>query len=508
MPRFPSVLFPDGESADGLAEPAFFGDLNFGQVVSAITAGHGDYELDPFFFAPLHEESAVEYRHEVFGDLERDEVHEVLGEFAERMQRMRKRRTLAGKIHYPRQQQRWFLDSVDSYCAAVAFLQEGLDRVELRSRGLQAMREHVTGYLSGESFRALLADTRDLQERLARIKYRVHVQGARVKVSAFAEDADYSSEVEKTFAKFKQGAVQDYLVDFRDPPEMNHIEAQVLDCVARLHPETFRALAGYCERHRDPVEATIGRFDREVQFYLAYLAHVRRLSQAGLTFCYPEVSASSREVFAEDAFDLALATKLVPDTPVVCNDFRTSSTERVLVVTGPNQGGKTTFARMFGQLTHLAALGCPVPAARARLFLPDRVFTHFEREEDPVSLRGKLEDELVRIRDILRDATGRSVIVLNESFASTTLQDARYIGTEVLRRIIDLGALAVYVTFVDDLAALGEETVSMVGAVVPDDPAERTYKIERRPADGLAYAAALATKYGLTYQELRRRIGR
>jgi hypothetical protein len=76
----------------------------------------------------------------------------------------------------------------------------------------------------------------------------------------------------------------------------------------------------------------------------------------------------------------------------------------------------------------------------------------------------------------------------------------------VLTRISDLGALALCVTFVDELSTLGEETVSMVSTVVPENPAERTFRIVRRRADGLAYAAALAEKYGLTYDSLRRRM--
>ncbi len=480
-------------------------DLHLDQIVSAITSDDG--ALEEWFFTRTRDVATVRHRHDVFRDLEDPGVWAALRELCASLREVVTHLSQARAMRVVYQRQAWTLDAAAIYCDAVRELTKELAGAALRSRGLQDFRRYLEAYAASEAFERLEAETAECKAALAGVSYSVQIDGGRVTVRRTAGEADYSGEIQAVFERFRQGAVRSYRMNYRVWPGMTRVGEQILGLVARLFPDELSLLGAHFERHGGFLDPGVHRFYRELQFYVSYREHIDPVRAAGLAFCYPEVDAQSKEELAEDTFDLSLASMLLAEgAMVVTNDFRLDRDERIFVVSGPNQGGKTTFARTFGQLHHLAAIGVPVPGRRARIFLCDRIFTHFEREEDLSTLTGKLETDVAEMQRTLRDATPRSVVIMNEVFSSTSLEDARFLGTEAMRRLVDLDCLAVYVTFIDELASLAPSVVSMISTIVPEDPATRTFKVVRGPANGLAYARSLAEKYRLTYPQLLERI--
>lgn len=429
---------------------SYFTDLNLDQVVDAIAKTRPTYALEKVYYRSLKEADEIVYRQEVFRDLEEPGLLKALIVFSDCMRSMSRSLESLEKIYSIWHCKGWFLKAARGYRdAAVDVLVHYLEGSNLESRALRTFKGYLFHYLGTDDFKSFSKEIDDLSRDFSEIQYCVTIKDLTVRVRKYDGEIDYGTDIDET----------------------------------------------------------IDTFEKEMQFYLSWMDYIGPLRSAGLRFCLPNVSATDKAIAAREVFDLALAKKVVLSShPIVKNDFSLSGPERIFIVTGPNQGGKTTFARIFGQLHHLASIGCLVPATEARLFLFDRMFSHFEREESLKSHRGKLHEELLSVHASLESATPDSILILNEVFTSTTLMDSIFLSHRIMERIAHLDALCVCVTFLDELASMGEKFVSLVCAVDPRDPAIRTFRIERRPADGLAYARALAERRGLTYEQLKGRI--
>jgi DNA mismatch repair ATPase MutS len=509
--NFSSILFKNKELSmrDGRMQgemPSFFMDLGLDRVINAIITPRNEYDLKQYFFTPLGDIGSILYRHEIMQDIMQSvSIH--IQHFSQRMNSVGEHLKKSQKLFYKYQQESWFLDTVEIYCEAIESLHVDLMNARLQSQGFISFSKFLTNYLQSDRFSSLYTQTKNLKNDLSSIRYCVHINGLQVQITHSNGETNYSQEVEKFFARFKENEAKDYLVKYTRQDEMNHVEARILDGVAFLYPEVFSRLDNYYEENRDFINETISLFNREIQFYMAYADYISNISESGLDFCYPVINKTNKEIHAFETFDIALAAKLVEeDKKLVVNDFFLRDNERIIVVSGPNQGGKTTFARAFGQLHYLASLGLPVPGKKAQLLLADKFFTHFENEENIKNLRGKLQDDLIRIHAILQEATSESIVVLNEIFNSTSLSDQIFLGKRIMEELIRLDLSGVWVTFIDELTTFSEQTVSMVSSISTKDPTIRTFKITRNPSNGLVYALSIAEKNRLTYQLLKARL--
>jgi DNA mismatch repair ATPase MutS len=509
---FHSILFdrPDvGRSLDEGTARELLADLRLDQVIDSIAVDGDEYQLRSLFLAPLDNVDSIKYRQDVFRDLEDPSLMAHIRAFSKRLHSMREELT-RGELQSRSQGLRWFTGAVGTYFEAVTALTNALAASTLRSRAFLGLRDYLDAYVTSAEFATLVAETAEITVELAAVRYRLHIGADQVRVARVADrpEADYAAEIIRLFERFGTGTgtATEHSFALSGSAGMYLLEGEVLEAVARLYPRVFARLEAYADRHAGYLDATIAAFDREIRFYLAYLGCIEGLRAGGFAFCYPEVSTESKAISVHAAFDLALARRLRASAAVVTNDFFLRDPERILVVTGPNQGGKTTFARMFGQMHFLASLGLPVPGHDATLPLTDDVLTNFQRQERVENQRSELETGLIAVHKILERATPRSLIILNEVFSSTSLSDALFLNRAVLAQISGLDAICVCVTFLDELSTMNEKTVSMVSCVDPQDPAVRTYKVVRRPANGLAYAEALAEKYQLSYENVKRRI--
>jgi DNA mismatch repair protein MutS len=513
-PAFASILFAHDrplEQVDAAEEPGCFGDLNLDQLVKAICAKHDRAHLQPYFWTMLATGEDIAYRQDTIRTVEQHgQVRASFVRFVEAADRVRQHLSLMRSVHYALQRYRCVLDAARIYRDAVVRLAADLEETDPPALSLKQLADYVDRYAGSAAFKRLNADVRRTQDALDSVQYVLTINGSRIRVGRDNHAPDLGAAVADLFARFRDRGSPGDPVVYRGSSGFGHIDAQVLEKVANLFPNEFGLLVTFAEQHEHFTDATILRFAREAEFVIAVLDFKDRLAARELPMCFPRL-LEEHGFSADGCFDAALAAKMLgaeKSRKLVLNSMELSEAEQIIVVTGPNQGGKTTLARTFGQLHYLTALGLPVPAARAEVLLADNVFAQFERQEDPAKGRGKLQDDLIRMRQILEDATPRSVVVLNEVFSSTSTDDALALARRMLDQLLERGCIGLVVTFLDELASHDERIVSMVADIDPEDPAIRTFHLTRRPADGRAYAEAIAHKYRLTASDIKERVRR
>ncbi len=178
------------------------------------------------------------------------------------------------------------------------------------------------------------------------------------------------------------------------------------------------------------IESFLRMLQAELAFYIGCLNLHRRLLDLSAPFTFPTASdANTRRFASNDLYDICLALEL--NKRPVGNEVEAGG-KSLLIVTGANQGGKTTFLRSVGLAQLMTQCGMFAPAASLRLNVVNGLFTHFKREEDVTMKSGKFDEELSGMNAIVDALTPNALILFNESFAATNERE----GSEIARQIV------------------------------------------------------------------------
>lgn len=272
---------------------------------------------------------------------------------------------------------------------------------------------------------------------------------------------------------------------FTLPPRDEH-GAQAL---GDLRDQGINLVAEAAEQSADHIVAFFTALLIEVGFYVGCLNLSERLAERETTTCIPEIApAGAPDLTARGLYDLGLALRT--DDLLVPNDIAARG-RSLVVITGANQGGKSTFLRSIGLAQLMAQAGAFVAAESLRTDLRDGLFTHFKREEDTEMKSGKLDEELARMSEIADALRPTGMVLFNESFAATDEQEGSEIARQVTEALLSAGIKVFHVTHMYELAH---------GFQPADGPAPLSLRAERT-GDGtrtfrLVEAPPLSTSFG------------
>ncbi len=255
----------------------------------------------------------------------------------------------------------------------------------------------------------------------------------------------------------------------------------------------------------------------EIIFYIRWAELTEKIRNLGLELCKPEIlPGKDRLFFSKGIYNLKLAMKRVSgeEFTVIGNDLDfDSDTARVYILTGPNRGGKTTVTQAVGFVFLLAQNGIYVPCKSCSLSPCDNVYTHFPADENDTVDLGRLGEESKRLWDIFEIATEKSLLLLNESLATTNVSEGLFIARDVVKAMCYLGVRAVFNTHMHDLARnlenINEDpnNKSKVESLVTGvQNGERSFKVYLSPPQGSSYARDIAKKYGVTFEQIKENI--
>lgn len=450
------------------------------------------------------------------------------------------------------------LREIGCYVDCITQIKTTLETIDVKSQGLLTLKENVTAIYNDSGFPDL---KKDIQDTLAKAqKFRSITLGVNLDallrpktvgvislndkpftdsgiLKRFTNFANKSSELHHGndvsgfisfhpanpsttsfgIGQFVTGAQQDVNQTFTSEltgadPLSEALKKVVTDILRRTVNDIKSMLNKYININGYSFVALMP----EIIFYIRFAELCDKIMQKNLPLCKAQIAPiEERSCHIEDLYNIKLAVKNVDgdNIDIVTNEFVFDDDKRIYILTGPNRGGKTTITQAVGLAFLLAQNGIYVPAS-SMIFSPcDNIFTHFPADENDTVDLGRLGEESKRLSEIFESATQYSLLLLNESLATTNVAEGLYIAKDVVKAMRYLGTRAVFNTHMHDLARNLDKVNSEVegdsrieSMVTGVENGNRSFKVFIAPPQGVSYARDIAQKYGVTFEKIKSEI--
>ena len=557
-----SLMFPqNAEQSYKTLTPESVNDLSIEFLLDALTKQR--YERDhirKIVTRVTDDPEVIRYRCDVFEDFLRfpklrDAMEELVVKLAdlrdvERFQKDQEGSALWSLVNRLRE--------IDDYVTCITAMKNVLDELDVRSEGMLTLRKIISDISADSGFPELRQDIDETFEKVRRIKsitIGVNLDNMLCPSSAGVvslNDIEYrESSLMRRFMNFADrkdelhhgtdtGSIRVFhpatpvkAVEFSQKVELNDnmtgtrvrtsavtgadsLSNAIKDTVTNIMKQTVNEIKNTIKRYVNISGYMLINLMPEILFYIRWAELIEKIMAAGMPVCKAQIlPPEKRDCSFKGLYNLKLAINKAggEDINIITNDIDFNDDMRIFILTGPNRGGKTIFTQAWGIAMLLAQLGVYIPAESASVSPCDNIFTHFPADENDTVDLGRLGEESKRLSEIFGQATERSIMLLNESLATTSVTEGLFIAKDVVRAMRYLGTRCIFNTHMHDLArsvdALNEEvegTSKAASLVTGVHDGERSFKVSLLPPQGISYAKDIALKYGVSFRQIKESI--
>lgn len=543
-----NLLYPFGEDNFKTLSDTAFHDLGIDFICNKITDKTEEREhFAQIFYKMTDDPSVTKYRCDVFDDIfNNPEMSKNLLEELEKINYEKRFSGFSG--HFEESDSAWELlhqlEQINGYIKSVEAIHSCLDGYKLKSEGINSLKNHVDKIYSDNGFAelkkdiaSLKANTENLKSITLGINLNEKFEANGIGLVSFNKKSFTSSNVIGEFVKKVSQKDQlnkdtDWNENYKfHSMEMNEDIFSKLIAIAGVNDPRTQSATFHLDKIANTMissivhklKATLKKYvyipvteitDLIPQFifYIRFAEYFKNMQKKGFKFSKANIANGKDKCFmqARGIYNFKLVSAFEDKGPaeIITNNLNFDPDHLAYILTGANRGGKTTITQAIGLLFVLAQAGLYIPGEKFDFMPVDSIYTHFPADEDKTLDLGRLGEECKRFKELYTECSDTSLLLLNETYSTTSFEEGYYIAKDSVRAILTKGIRTIYNTHMHKLAFdideinAGESKFKASSLVVKAKDGQRSFKVEIAPPEGVSFAKDIAEKYGVTYEML------